>query len=82
MREGVHGRQRGHGARTCCGDRIGRGHGLASFIHIGLGEIDLFGEEFELGGDLVIVGELRLGPLVGCLPIRVQAADDRLEQVL
>ena len=55
---------------------------LAGLVHVGLCEVDLLGEELDLGGDLVVVGDLRLVMLVGGLFICIEAADYGLEQVL
>ena len=64
------------------GGGVDHGRGLARLIHICLSEFDLLGEVLELGGDLLVVGELRLMSFVGYLLVRIEAADDGLEQAL
>ena len=64
------------------GGGVDCGRGLARLIQIFLGEIDLLGEVLELGGDLLVVGELRLVSLVGRLLVRIELANDQHEQTL
>ena len=55
---------------------------LVGLVNIRLRQIDLFVQVLELIEDPILVGDLRLMTLVGCLLIGIEAADDCLEQAL
>lgn len=84
MVRGAPGRRRS--GRKCVGvarrGGVWRRGRLASLIYICLRLIDLFGQMFELFGDLVVVRDLRLVALVGGLLVGVKAAENGLEQAV